>query len=289
LSFASAVMFFACRAAPADASLPEMRDAARRAEAMRVAEAQTQTSQRPAAAEHVRASDLVPEPPHDSSQVYGFIGIVNNQPRLDSAAKEIDRQINRPFRLLAPGFDDVRTFEDQRDDMAIWNVFGGVGHVLSERWDAFFQAGYAAGEVRTQATDASWLLAPLHTEVTLERSSAFVGPGLAYYPWGMVERREYESWADRLKKAKPFATATISFNYLTFEADVKAGPVPFKRLLRKTTSEQWRLWSGGLSLGLDIPATERSVLSLNGQYTFFVDHADDFSGPAFNLYWKRFF
>ncbi|HIJ66011.1 MAG TPA: hypothetical protein HPP77_08670 [Candidatus Hydrogenedentes bacterium] len=227
---------------------------------------------------------------HDApAEWYFYTGNVNVHPRLDDAEKEIDRMINRRFRLFAPGFDDIRTFSDQRDDMMIWNGLIGVGRTLSRHWDFFFQAGYAAGKVRTEATDLSIFLIPLQTDITLERSSAFVGPGLAFYPRGMSRRAKYDSFAGRLKQAKPFVATTLAFNYLTFDADVKAGFVPLGGLIRQKESRRWRPWNAGLSLGADIPLTKKTVLSTNAQYSFFFDEGGDFSGPAFNFYCKRFF
>jgi hypothetical protein len=197
--------------------------------------------------------------------------------------------VNRPFRFLAPGFEDVRTFADQRDDFMIWCPFVGVGKTLSKRWDAFAQAGYARGEVRTKASDPSILLLPLHTDVTFERSSFFAGPGLAFYPTGMPERQKFDSVLQRLKAAKPFVATTLSWNYLTFDANVHAGVGPLRKLVEKKECKEWDLWSLGLTVGLDVPTTTRSAVSVNLQYNRFLDHSGDFSGPALNVYWKKFF
>jgi hypothetical protein len=223
------------------------------------------------------------------SRWYVLVGSVNNQPRLDDAARQIDREINRTFKLLAPGFDDVKTFEDQRDDFLIWTPYVGVGRVLSKRWDVFFQAGYAEGDIRTRQTNLTRILVPLHTDIEFHRSSFFIGPGVAFYPMGVIEHETRDSIKDRLKSAKPFAAATFNYNYLGFDAEVKAGLPGLGSLMKQKQKERWEIWSTGATLGMDIPLTKRSSLSLNGQYNFFLDHGDDFSGPAFNIYWKRFF
>ena len=106
---------------------------------------------------------------------------------------------------------------------------------------------------------------------------------------GMAELGEYKSIKERLKHAKPFLASTWNWNYLTFDADVKAGLGPFRRLVRIKDGDVWNPWSFGLTTGVDIPVTKRSMLCLNAQYSWFVDQGDDFSGPAIITYWKRFF
>jgi hypothetical protein len=228
--------------------------------------------------------------PADDSPWYFLVGSVNNQPKLKDASRQIDRQTNKLFRFFAPGFDDVTTFSDERDDMMIWSPYVGVGRVLSDHWDVFFQAGYSAGKVRSNETNLTWLLLfPLHTDVRFERSSFFAGVGAAYYPFGMVEREDYGSIRERLRHAKPFFVSTLNWNYLTFDANIKSGVGLLDSLVTIKQSDAWDPWSVGISAGVDIPVTKHSTVSMNLQYNHFIDQTDDFSGPGFNIYWKRFF
>lgn len=235
------------------------------------------------------ASDSGAEPEAKASPWYFFTGNINNQPRLHRAKKLIDQQINQPFRLIAPTFDDVKTFADQRDEFMIWTPYVGVGRKLSLRWDAFFQIGYSAGDVQTDANNTSLFLLPLHTDVTEKRSSFFTGLGLAFYPVGMPEMRKYNSVAERLKNARPFLVSTISWNYLTFEARIRAGIKPFGDFIKIDEKDHWSPFSSGLALGLDIPLSDTSAFSMNVQYNQFFEESDDFSGLGFNFYWKKSF
>lgn len=228
-------------------------------------------------------------PAEEDSGWYFFNGNSNNHPRLNTASSEIDANINQTLRLILPAFDDVTTFSDQRDDFMIMTPFIGVGKVLSPKWDAFFQTGYSAGKVRTEATDFSILLIPFHTDVELERSTFFASLGLIHFPCGMAERAKGRTIGKRFRQAKPYVGGTLNWNYLTFDARIKAGPVPLTNIIRFNQTRHWRPWSVGFLAGLDIPMTRRGVLSINAQYTAFIDYGDDFSGPTFNVFWKRFF
>ncbi|MBN2308620.1 MAG: hypothetical protein JXR94_06590 [Candidatus Hydrogenedentes bacterium] len=229
-------------------------------------------------------------PAADTSRWYVMFGSTNNHPRLDDAQKQIDSEINRTFRFLAPGFDDVKTFGDQRDDLLIWTPYMGVGCVLSKRWDVFVQGGFSSGKVCTRATDPSILfLLPLHTDVEIKRQSFFIGAGVAFFPFGVVERHEFDSLKERLKGTRPFVATTLHWNYLSFDAKVKAGLPPIGTLSEIKQSESWNPWSAGVAVGLDMPVTRHSVLSMNVQQNYFFDQGDDFSGPGISLSWKRFF
>jgi hypothetical protein len=218
-----------------------------------------------------------------------FTGNVNNHPQLKTAEKQLDGRVNRSLRAIAPGFDDVRTFSDQRDDFGLWTPFIGVGRNLDDHWDVFVQTGYTRGTIRTKATNMSLLLLPLRTDVQFERSSFYAGVGLAYYPWGMGRPGVYHGIKDRLAHARPFVVSTMNWNYLTFEGNVKARFLPFRDGIGVRQRLEWKDLGAGISLGLDIPMTERGVLSTNIQYNEFLNYGEDFSGPAFNVYWKHYF
>ncbi len=235
------------------------------------------------------AKEEAARPAESKGPWYFFLGNVNNHPRLANAQEQIHQQIDVPFRLIAPDFKDVRTFADQRDELMIWTPFVGVGRKLSTHWDAFFQVGYSKGKVRTRETDLSLLLLPFHMDMTEYRSSFFAGLGLGYFPLGLPELRKYDGFVDRLKSAKPFLVGTASWNYLTFEAKVKAGLVPIGNFIRIDQKDNWSPFSTGIGAGVDIPLTKSLVTSMNVQYTFFLDQGDDFSGPGISMYWKKFF
>lgn len=243
----------------------------------------------PAFAEEAKAKPETTEKATPPSPWYFFLGNINNQPRMKAADRMTDNMLNKPFQAVAPGLEDVRTFSDQRDEFMIWTPYVGVGRKLSPHWDLFYQMGFSKGHVRSNQTEPSLLLLPVHLDVTIYRSSFFTGFGLAYYPWRLPELRAYASWAQRFKHAKPFIVTTLNYNYLTYEAKVKAGLRPLDNLIHTTQKDEWSPFSSGVAIGLDIPLTEDSALCLNTQYNMFWDQGSDFSGLGFNIYWKKSF
>lgn len=240
----------------------------------------------PAVYAQERASDTGEE---KESRWYLIHGQTNTHPRLENAAKQISRQVDLPMKLLMPGHSDVRTFEDQRDDFMIWSFLLGFGRVMSDKCDVFFQVGYSEGTVETEQSKLSLLLLPFHSDFEIERSNFFAGVGTTFFPMGIARLDKYETISDRLKETKPFLNTSLNWNYLTFEADQKFGPIPFSNLIRIKQEDEWSIWSMGVNLGADVPLSKRTVLSMNGGYTFFFDNAEDFSGPTLTFLCKRYF
>jgi len=236
------------------------------------------------------AQDNAPaKEPRENSNWYFFNGNTNSYPRLDSAAKQIDREINGSLRLLAPTFEDVETFEDQRDNMGIWTPVIGVGKLLSDKWDVFAQTGYSAGKVVTRATVPSLLVLPLHSDVEIQRTTFFAGVGAAWFPFGVVEMDKYDGLRERLRETKPYLVSTLHCNNMGYKAKVKAGPRPIGNFVNTVEEESWWIGSSAIGAGIDVPATRRDIVSFNVQYTFFYDHGDDFNGPSMTFNWKHFF
>ncbi len=224
-----------------------------------------------------------------TSKWFLSLGMANNHPQLKAAEDQIDTEVNHTFQLIAPGFGNVKTFQDQASDFMVWTPFISIGRKLTTRWDVFAQVGYTTGKVHTKGTDASLLLLPLHTEVSFKRSAFFAGMGVEWFPWEMPEVRKYATLAERLKGARPFLGTTLNYNYLTADANVKAGFVPFVNLLHIEQREAWQVWNSSLVIGLDIPLGSRTTLCANVTYNTFFDHGYDFSGPSASLYWQWHF
>jgi hypothetical protein len=233
--------------------------------------------------------ELRPEPDVPEDAWFVFIGHMRSHSRLDQAAEDIDAEINGLFQAIAPGFDDVRTFEDQRDGAGIIIPIAAVGKVLNEHWDVFLQVGYSEGKVRTEQSNISWLLWPLNSDVILRRSSFLVGVGVDYYPWGMARLGDYDTIGARLRNARPFVASTLNWNHLTFEADIKAGPWPFSSLIKIKDERDWDIWNVGVTAGVDVPLGAKSTLSANVSYSFFFEEHRDFNGFSLIFYWKRYF
>jgi len=104
----------------------------------------------------------------------------------------------------------------------------------------------------------------------------------------MPRLKDYSSVRARLAQARPFLAGTVNWNYLTFEAEVKVGPVPWTSIFRRTERDSWSDWSTGATAGVEIPVSRRSSLSLLGTYNHFFQYGADFSGPSFSIIWRRY-
>lgn len=239
-----------------------------------------------------RQSSQAPQPERESAEKaprwFFLVAAVNTYPRLESE-ELVDKFFNRPLRILAPGFDDVRTFSDTRDDHLMWPPHLAVGRLLLNRWGLFLEVGYSSGKVRTKDTDASLLILPIHTDFEITRGALYGGVGLDYYPLGVVKLAKYDGLKTRLHAARPFLGTRLTWTHATYDAKIKAGLKPFGNLVDLRQSDSWLLPSLNLDIGADVPLTKRSVLTVNAGYTFFEDRAYDFAGPAYTIGWKYFF
>jgi hypothetical protein len=215
-----------------------------------------------------------------------LFGGVNSHPRLEKASRLVDNQINHTFRLIAPGFDDVTTFADQRDDFMLWSPWFSVGRKLTTHLDVFLQAGYVEGEVESRASDTSIFLVPLHTDVRFHRSSLFLGTGFDWYPWGMAQKPLSGGLRECLKNTRPFMGLTQNWNYLTAGARVSAGFAPWPDMLRVRQDERWSTWNTGFFVGTETPVTSRLLVCTDFSYNLFYKYSDDFSGPSVSFYCK---
>ncbi len=125
-------------------------------------------------------------------------GGVNAYPKMESEG--VVDYFDGAMKLLAPGYDDVKTIGDLRDQHLLWPPQIGVGYVLSPRWVVAMQLGWSEGKVRTKDDDTSIFLLPLHTDFEIKRGAWFVGANLEFFPWKVSQQREYAGWKDRIKK-----------------------------------------------------------------------------------------
>ena len=216
-----------------------------------------------------------------------LFAVVNAYPKLESE-EPIDKFFNRPMRVLAPTFDDVRTIGDLRDDFLLWPPHVGFGRILSDRWAVLFEVGYSAGKVRTKADDPSLLVLPLHTDLEIRRGAFYAGGGVDFFPAGMVKLRKYKGVMERLRAARPSLGARLTWTYATYRVKVKAGFKPLGNLINLEQSDAWLLPSINTNVGLDVPFNKRNCLSLNAGYNFFADRQYDFGGPSFTVAWKHY-
>lgn len=250
------------------------------------------TSASAAAGQNTPARDVsAPDSSSTSEQMspwFFLLGFSNAHPAIQSE-QLIDRYFDPIISSLAPTYDEVTTVGDLRDDFLLWVPYVGVGRILSEKWSAFAQVGYAGGKVRTEADDRSLLFLPMHTDFEIKRAALYGGVGLDYFPFGMPELREYHGVTERLRAAKPNIGTRLTWTNATYEAKVKVGFKPFDNFLNYKEDDEWLLPSVSANIGVDVPLNKRSQISLNASYNRFDDERDDFEGPSYTIIWKRYF
>lgn len=217
-----------------------------------------------------------------------FLQLVNPYPHMKSE-EPIHSLYNPAMRLLAPGFNDVRTVGDLRDEHKLWVPQFGAGKVLSDHWVVYFQGGWTKGKIRTKATDRSIFLLPMRTDFLIERGATSTTFGANYYPFGVVELRHYESLRDRLHAVKPMVGTDMTWTYATFRAQIKLGFSPFRDVLNLELSDAWYVPSIGAHAGLEIPMNEKNSIVFGGGYSFFLKQEEDFQGASFTINWNRYF
>lgn len=231
------------------------------------------------------AADDKEDGDHQSgSRWFYFLATANVHPGLASEDL-IEDYFNEPARWFAPGFDDVRTVGDLRDEFLLWTPYIGIGRVVGKRWSFFLQGGYSAGTVRTKAKDRSRILLPLYTDFSLRRGALYGGGGLNFYPFSVADRADKKG----LKGAKPFIGTRLMWTEATYDVKLEIGLWPVKDLIRVDVSDRWLLPSVSTNVGVNVPLNERSELELNVGHSFFFDQESDFEGAVFTIQYNRFF
>jgi hypothetical protein len=246
------------------------------------------SEERPGHSERGRKTGQLIQPEGTPGDWYVLFAWVNTYPELKSE-KPIDQYFNPAMRLLAPGFDDVYTISDLRDDHLLWPPHIAIGRNFGKRWSASFEFGYATGKVRTKATDPTWLLLPLHTDFEIKRDALYWGPGLDYYPFGRVEMRARNGLGERLRGIRPSIGTRVTWTYASYDAKVKAELGRWGRFLNLNLHDSWSLTSVNFNIGADVPLTKNSLLHLNGGYNWFDHRQYDFEGTAYTVAYKWFF
>lgn len=218
-----------------------------------------------------------------------LVGLVNVYPRLER--EQLIKDLLDPvIQTLAPGYRGTKTFTDMRDDGLLWPPQIAVGRILSRHFALSIHGGYSAGTVHTDKRNTSILLGvPLYSDVKIRRYATYLGLDLDYYPWGMVEQKQYANWGERLRGIRPTLGARHTWTWAGFDADIRLGLWPFEEAIKVKLNDSWALPNITLVAGLDIPLNQRSAIILNAGYSFFWKEKQDFAGPAFTLGWRYVF
>ena len=151
------------------------------------------------------------------------------------------------------------------------------------------QGGYSAGTLNTNGTWNSWLILPLHSDVTLTRGGYYLTAGFDFWPFKQVPQKQYNTWAERFNGIRPMLGARYNINYATFDARVKIGFKPLPNLIDVEISEDYMLKGVIVNAGFDMPISTYSHMTFEVDYNFFQDHEEDFNGPAITVGIKHYF
>ncbi len=226
--------------------------------------------------------------PQRPSRWFTLPALINVYPKLESETL-IRKYFNPAMRLLAPGFEDVRTISSLCDEHLLWVPDAAFGYVVSPRWALYLHFGYSGGKVRTKADNTSLLLLPLHTDFEIYRSSSYIGLCADLFPWGMPERRPYASLRERLSNIRPSIGFRLTENYAGYKVKAKAGLTNFTKFLNLDLKEYWWVTTYNMNIGVDIPVNECNALVLNAGYNISFSRGYDFDGMAFTVGWKHYF
>jgi hypothetical protein len=123
----------------------------------------------------------------------------------------------------------------------------------------------------------------------MTRSAFTIAPGIDYFPFGMVEQRDYHGFMERIRAIRPMLGARVPWTYAGYKARIDLGLGPFDQLVKVRLGDNWSIWSVNMNVGFDVPITRRNQVNINIGKSFFFDHDDDFGGTVFSVTWKYLF
>lgn len=237
------------------------------------------------------ATDAVQEAPDGNSaeyRRYGMVCMANAYPELKS--EDLIYNLFDPIiGWFAPGIEEVNTFGNMRDNHLLWAPNIGAGYNISKHLSVFLQVGYGAGPVRTEDRKPSRLLLPLNMYFEMRRSAFTITPGVDWFPFGMVEQRDYHGLKDRLRAIRPMFGVRVPWTHAGYKANVKLGILPLEKIADIRFGDAWSVWSTNLNVGIDVPIDRRNQMNFNIGRSFFFGHDSDFGGPVFSVTWKYLF
>ncbi len=217
-------------------------------------------------------------------------GLANVHARLDESEGEINRQLNKPFSVLIPGWDRARTFKDLSKNWGLFDAHLALGRDINENWSWFVDVGGIIGNVKTKENYLFPL--PLNVKVNFGRKLWFVAAGADYYPWGKpVLNRDPSRNAimDALRSSRPFLEAAVGF--------VDAGETATARLRIQHLAPSLKIKQYlhhpteyiSPRIGVETPLGKNDSVVLAVGYLFFDRHETDFNNVStYMLYSHKF-
>ncbi len=216
---------------------------------------------------------------------YAMLCMANAYPGLESE-QLIPNLFDPLMSAIAPRIEEVNTFSNMRDNHLLWVPNVGGGYNITRHLSLFLQLGYGAGPVHTEDRAPSLFLLPLDLFFEMKRSAFTVTPGIDYFPFGMVEQRDYHGLMERLRAIRPTLGVRVPWTHAAYQAHVKLGLGPFDKLVNIRLGDSWNLWSANLNVGFDLPVNRRNQVNINLGRSFFFGRDSDFGGTVFSVTWK---
>jgi hypothetical protein len=141
--------------------------------------------------------------------------------------------------------------------------------------------------VRTEADDRSRILLDYHSDFEIKRAALYGGSSVDIFPFGMPERQKRKGLISRLKSARPYFGAGITWTHAYYDAKAKLAIKPFENISVEP-SDDWVVPNLSANIGVDVPLTERSSLAAHYSHNRFLRLRDDFEGPSITFSWKHF-
>jgi len=219
---------------------------------------------------------LVDTADQEDRDSFWFIGTSNYHLLLHESEAQIDREIDRPFSLLMPDWKRPTTFKDWSDNCILWDIWGGYGRVLS---DKFSWAIYGGGGAGTIPNDRRYypLFIPIKMSIDFTRISLMTGTSISYYPFGRPEFRE-GGLAANLAATRPMTEMNIGYNHQISIADVTLRTPLLGKFAHIQDKNKYDLFWTSPRIGIETPLSETTTFNICTGYLFFHEHADEFDG-----------
>ncbi len=208
-------------------------------------------------------------------------GLANVHARVQESDNEIDRQLNKPFSLLIPGWDRPSTFKNMSDNWGLFDAHLALGRDMGPKWSWFVDVG---GIIGKQKNKENYLFPlPLNIRADFGRKLWFVAAGVDWYPWGKpVLERDPERCAvmNALRSSRPFLEAAVGFVDAFETATVRikiqhlAPTLKVKQYLHHPTEYI------SPRIGVEIPFGQNDSAILAAGYLFFDRHETDFNNVS---------
>ena len=223
---------------------------------------------------------------------YLIAGVANVWPLLKESEAEINRDIDGLFGNVLPRWNEPKTFKDMRDDFMLWDIHLGLGRSLSEKWSIFSTAGAIQGVAPTK-NDYFPLGLPIEVYTKFERKVWFVSAGVDYYPWRKPwiseKGKGNNGLTKRLFAARPYVEGGMGYVNIYTVGQSKIALPFFGDIAKVKHAEYYDLFYLSPRLGVDIPLTNKTHLSLMGGYLFFTSHPDEYNSQSYYILFKHKF